>query len=236
MTRSLPASLSQSFESIALFRCLPPDTVARIQARCNWKHYEPGELILDDLDQSDEVFFITDGEVRVSKYSIDGKAITFSDLGAGEMFGEIAALDGAPRSASIEARTRCCIASLSGLAFLDILKSEPAAAMELLRRLAVKIRALTTRIYEFSSLDVANRTRAELLRLASLAPRKGMSASIAPVPTHAEIASRISTHREAVTREINRLSKLGILERQAGVLVVKDINRLEDMVHEASGE
>ena len=100
----------------------------------------------------------------------------------------------------------------------------------------IKIRELTNRVYEFSSLDVANRTRAELLRLALAGHRQGRSAKIAPAPTHAEIASRVSTHREAVTREINRLSKLGILERQGGALIVKDIERLEDMVHEASGE
>ena len=236
MTRTSPTSFAQSFEKIALFRHLPPESVARVQSYCNWKHYEPGELILDYLDQSDEVFFITEGEVRVSIYSMQGKAVTFSDLTVGEIFGEIAAIDGAPRSASIEARTRCCIASMSGKAFVNVLKSEPFAAMELLRHFAVKIRALTNRVYEFSSLDVANRTRAELLRLARLAPRQGRSASIHPVPTHAEIASRISTHREAVTREINRLSKLGILERQVGALMVKDIERLEDMVQEASGE
>lgn len=236
MSRSPPMSFSQSFEKVSLFHCLPPESVARIQALCKWKRYEPGELILDYLDQSDDVFFITEGEARVSLYSMQGKAITFSDLVAGETFGEIAAIDGAPRSASIEARTACCIASMSRPAFLQMLKSEPLVALELLKHLVEKIRALTTRVYEFSSLDVANRTRAELLRLARLAPRHGKSASIAPIPTHADIASRISTHREAVTREFNRLSKLGVIERQGGALVVKDIGRLEAMVQEASGE
>jgi CRP/FNR family cyclic AMP-dependent transcriptional regulator len=236
MTRSPAASFSQSFERIALFRGLPSESVARIQMRFKWKHYEPGELILGYLDQTDEVFFITEGEARASIYSVQGKAVTFCDLAAGELFGEIAAIDGAARSASIEARSRCCVASMSGPAFLEMLESEPLVAIELLRQLVRKVRALTTRVYEFSSLDVANRTRAELLRLARLAPRQGRTASITPVPTHAEIASRISTHREAVTREINRLSKLGIVQRQGGALLVKDIERLEDMVEEASGE
>jgi CRP-like cAMP-binding protein len=236
MTRSSATSSIPFFERIALFHCLAPDTVARIQQRCNWKNYEPGTLILDYLDQTDEVFFITDGEVRVSIYSADGKAITFSDLQAGEMFGEIAAIDHGRRSASIEARTRCCIASMSGPAFVAVLESEPAVAFELLRRFASKIRELTNRVYEFSSLDVANRTRAEIVRLARLASQKGQSAKIEPAPTHAEIASRISTHREAVTREINRLSRLGILERHGTALIVKDLERLEYMLHDAGGE
>lgn len=236
MTRTPPLLLSQSFEKIALFRYLAPELLARLRALCTWKYYEPGELILDYLSPSNDVFFIVEGEARVRIYSIQGKAVAFSDVTAGEIFGEIAAIDGAPRSASIEARTRCCIASMSGPAFLATLKAEPTAATELLRHFAIKIWELTNRVYEFSSLDVANRTRAELLRLALAGQRQGRSAKIAPAPTHAEIASRVSTHREAVTREINRLSKLGILERQGGALIVKDIERLEDMVHEASGE
>ena len=236
MTRSLAASPSHAFEKIALFKELSKNSLQRIQSRCAWRTYEPGEVIMDYLDQSDDVFFVADGEARASIYSVDGRAITFSDIAAGDCFGEIAAIDGAPRSASIEARTRCSIASMPKSAFLDVLKSEPQAALSLLRHFVVLIRALTTRIYEFSALDVANRTRAELLRLARLSPRQGQSASISPIPTHAEIASRISTHREAVTRELNALSKLGIVERRGGALVVKDLERLALLVNDATGE
>ena len=76
-----------------------------------------------------------------------------------------------------------------------------------------KIRALTTRVYEFSTLAVKNRIQAELLRLARLASGDGKRARVAPAPTHSEIASRVATHREAVTRELNRLARLGLIER-----------------------
>lgn len=109
-------------------------------------------------------------------------------------------------------------------------------AQALLPQLVTKIRALTTRVYEFSTLAVKNRIQAELLRLANLACTEGKSARIVPAPTHVEIASRVSTHREAVTRELNRLCKIGITERQGSALLVKDIERLAEMVHEATGE
>ena len=99
-------------------------------------------------------------------------------------------------------------------AFQELLQTEPKVAQALLPQLVTKIRALTTRVYEFSTLAVNNRIQAELLRLASLAPREGKSAHIVPAPTHVEIASRVSTHREAVTRELNRLSRIGIIERK----------------------
>jgi len=91
-------------------------------------------------------------------------------------------------------------------------------------------------VFELSTLHVNNRIQAEVLRLASLAPREGTSVRIVPAPTHVEIASRVSTHREAVTREINRLSRLGIIERRGNTLLVKDVDRLAKIVHEATGE
>ena len=196
----------------------------------------PGESIVDYLDQSDEVFFIISGEVRVTIYSLAGKVVSFRELGPGEVFGEYPAIDRGPRSASVEARTSCLVASLPGTAFRNLIESEPAVAQAMLPQLVMKIRALTTRVYEFSTLAVSNRIQAELLRLASMAARDGKRVRISPVPTHTEIASRVSTHREAVTRELTRLSRIGLIERERNALLVKDVERLAEMVHAATGE
>jgi CRP-like cAMP-binding protein len=117
-----------------------------------------------------------------------------------------------------------------------MLKSKPEMASAVLQYLVGKIRALTNRVYEFSALAVNNRVQAEILRLARLAPREGKGARIAVAPTHTEIASRISSHREAVTRALNQLARMGIIERQGRALVVKDIDRLDTMVREVKGE
>lgn len=225
-----------SLKGIAVFTGLSPASIEQIERRCAWKHYAPGEPILSYLDGSDDVFFIALGEVRVTIYSTAGKAVSFRELGSGEIFGEFPAIDGGPRSASVEARTNCLIASMPGSSFRELLNSEPGLAQALLPRLTKTIRALTTRVYEFSTLAVNNRIQAELLRLASLGRRNGKSARIVPAPTHVEIASRVSTHREAVTRELNRLSRIGIIERRGGTLLVTDADRLAAMVHDASGE
>ena len=225
-----------SLKGIAIFAGLPADAVERIQRRCAWRRYAPGEPIVDYLDASDDVFFIAVGEVRVTIYSSVGKAVSFRELAAGEIFGEFPAIDGGSRSASVEARTSCLITSMPGSSFRELLQSEPGLAQALLPRLVRTIRALTTRVYEFSTLAVNNRIQAELLRLATLGPRQGKSARIVPAPTHVEIASRVSTHREAVTRELNRLSRIGIIERRGGTLLVKDVDRLAGMVQSATGE
>jgi len=235
MARSQVTENQHTLGRIAIFAGLPQAGLQRIDRRCSWRRYEPAEAIVDYLDASDDVFFIALGEVRVTIYSSAGKAVSFRELGTGALFGEYPAIDGGP-SASVEARTSCLVASMPGASFRELLQAEPGVAHALLPRLVKTIRALTTRVYEFSTLAVKNRIQAELLRLASLGPREGKSARIVPAPTHVEIASRISTYLEAVTRELNRLSKIGIIERRGGTLLVKDVDRLAQMVHDATGE
>jgi CRP-like cAMP-binding protein len=219
-----------------MFSALPPDALEAVQRECSWRRFEPGESILAYLDQSDDVCFVVEGEVSVTIYSVAGKAVSFRNLGSGSTFGEYAAIDGAPRSASVEARTSCVIASMPASAFRKLLETESVVAQALIRELVRNIRGLTKRVYEFSTLAVNNRIQGELLRLANLAPREGKAALIVQAPTHSEIASRVSTHREAVTRELNRLARLGIVGRQDKALVIRDVNRLAAMLHEMTGE
>jgi CRP-like cAMP-binding protein len=118
--------------------------------------------------------------------------------------------------------------------FHDVLQSHPAVLFAALRHLTTQIRALTERVFEFSTLAVRNRVHAELVRLAR--DHGGSEALIRPAPTHSEIASRISTHREAVTRELSRLEGLGIIAREGRTLRVKDLARLEAMVEDFAAD
>lgn len=236
MARSQLTEWGHSLAGIDVFSGLEAEALKDIERRCTHRRYEPGEPIVSHLDTSDDVFFLVSGDVRVTIYSLDGKAVSFRDLGPGAVFGEYPAIDGGPRSASVEAKTSCLIASMPATTFRELLQTEPRVAQSLMSQFAKTIRALTTRVYEFSTLAVNNRIHAELLRLASSAPRRGSAAHIAPAPTHIEIASRIGTHREAVTRELNRLSRIGLIDRQSGAIVVKDVDRLAEMVHDVTGE
>ena len=236
MTRFKFKQPNYSLSRIAILATLSKESLEKLERRCAWRRYERGEPIVVYLDASDDVFFIVSGEVKVTIYSRAGKAVSFSFMGPGEVFGEYPAIDRGPRSASVEARTSCLVAVLPAEAFRELLRIEPSVAQALLPRLVKKIRTLTTRVYEFSTLAVKNRIQAELLRLARLTPGVGKRARITPAPTHSEIASRVATHREAVTRELNRLARMGLIERTSGALVVEDVERLAELVQTATGE
>jgi CRP-like cAMP-binding protein len=95
------------------------------------------------------------------------------------------------------------------------------------------IRTLNERVVEFSTLGVKDRIHAELLRLAQAGRIVEGSGRISPPPTHAEIAARISTHREAVTRELKKLEREGIIEKTKGSIVIIDIEKFEKVVSNA---
>ena len=218
------------------FRRPPSENSRAHSARLFLAALRAGESIVDYLDASDDVFFITAGKARVTIYSHAGKAVSFGELVPGEVFGEYAAVDHRPRSASVEARTSCLIASMPAAAFRELLETEPTVTLAVLTQLVRRTRSVTRRVYELSTLHVNTRIQSELLRLASLAPRDGKSACIVPAPTHVEIANRVSTHREAVTREFNRLLQIGIIERRGDSLLVSDVDRLAEIIHDATGE
>jgi len=236
MERSQHMKTDRSLSGVSLFAGLEPRGLAQIEERCVWRSYGAGEWIVKYLDSSNNVFFVASGEVRVTIYSPLGKAVSFCDLGSGDVFGEYAAIDGQSRSASVEAHSKCLVASMSAAAFLKLLQTEPSVNRELLLKLVKTIRTLDRRVFEFSTLAVNNRIRSEILRIAKLSQRKGKCAHLVPAPTHVEIASRVSTHREAVTRELTRLANLGILKREGHALIINDVDRLELMIHDATGE
>jgi CRP-like cAMP-binding protein len=131
--------------------------------------------------------------------------------------------------------TESLVACVSAEVFWEILRAYPDAAALVMKQLARSVRALTERVFEFSALAVRNRVHAELLRLAHHHMVSENAALIRPAPTHADLASRISTHREAVTRELNKLSRDGLIERQPGALAILDVERLASLVQNVVG-
>jgi CRP/FNR family cyclic AMP-dependent transcriptional regulator len=216
-----------------LLQGVDAERIQDLDRRCRWRTFEPDERILNLDDSGRDVFFIVRGEVRVTVFSETGKTVIMRDLKTGDQFGEYAAIDGAPRSASIVAMTRTMVAVVPQEMFLSLLSDYPALALTVMRTMSSAIRALNERVVEFSTLGVRNRIHAELLRLGRDGRQVENTARISPPPTHAEIAARISTHREAVTRELKQLERQGLLEKTRGALVVKDVEELGRMVDDA---
>ena len=232
----MASKFDSALDEIFIFREISSEQRAAIARDCRWRRVEANEQIVGRLKPTTEVYFVVQGHLRAGIVSSSGKTVTYYDVGPGELFGEFAAIDGAARSADVYALDDAFIGALSAEQFQTVLKNHPTVAMALFRRLIHFIRELNERIFEFSALSVNNRIHAELLRHAYFSGVEGNMAKIEPSPTHADIAARVSTTREAVTREISALTRSGILKKEKHALVINDIAQLHDALTREVGE
>jgi CRP-like cAMP-binding protein len=215
---------------IALFADLPDDRLSRINELCRWQDFQAGQQIIDHLDRTTDCFLIASGSVRAIVNSVTGKEIAFRDCSAGEVVGELSALDGRPRSASVTALSDARIARLSSAHLWDILRHHPEAAAALIRKLIALVRDLSDRVVAISAMPVGPRVQAEVLRIALAVGVVENRAVILSAPTHDEIASRVAARREAVTREMSRMAEAGVISRRGRELIVNDIAALRKSV------
>ncbi len=213
-----------------LLQGVPADVTARVASTCTWREFRQGQEVFGQDSANRDVFFVVDGRVRVTFIAPSGREISFRDLGPGATFGELSAIDGLPRSASVVALADSVLASVSRDQFRDLLRASPVVAERVMLNLAALVRSLTDRVVEFSTLAVQNRIQAELVRVAREAGVVDNRATIAPAPKHTDVANRVATNREAVAREFSRLAREGVVERRRGMLAVLDVRRLAEMV------
>ena len=225
----------RTLAGIGLFAGLEPSQIDELGRRCAWRRYPAGQEIVGHDEPSTAVYFVVGGGVRATVYTASGKQVSFRDIGGGEFFGELGAIDGQPRSASVVALKDSLVASMPAESFRGALTQFAPASSAILLHLTAQVRVLSERVVEFSALAVNNRIHAELLRLVKDHATGDNEGEIDNPPTHAEIASRTATHREAVSREMNYLDRAGVIERHTGKLIVRDVGRLASMVEKVMG-
>ncbi|WP_181705154.1 Crp/Fnr family transcriptional regulator [Chthonobacter rhizosphaerae] len=214
--------------ALPLFRSLSEADLAAAARHVRIDRHDEGQWIVAHEDEDREVHAVVSGRVRVMIFG-ETRELILGDLEAGAVFGDMSAIDGRPRSASVIALEPVTVATLPAAVFLDLIHRHPSVCDGVLRLLVARIRDLDHRVHELASLTVAERVRMELLRLARPVtgrPRTG----VVPDVTHAEIAARIGTHREAVTRELGALARDGLIVKEAGRIVVADVLALSGRV------
>ncbi|MGH6923302.1 MAG: Crp/Fnr family transcriptional regulator [Propylenella sp.] len=216
----------------SFLRGLEADDRAALEERWSVRHYDRKTMIIAHDEESRDVFFVLEGRARATVYSEGGKAVAFRDIETGGIFGELAAIDGGTRSASVVALDPVRVATLPEAAFRELVTSRPGLAWALLKHLTLQVRHMTERVYEYSTLIVRQRLIRELLRLAERADGQEVPAEISPAPTHFDLASRISTHREAVSREMSALARRGLIEKRGKRLILKRPDKLEELCGE----
>lgn len=217
----------------AVLNTLSPEVLDEVLSSCKVRTFEKNEQIVRQMDTDNNIYFIESGGLGVAMFSDSGREVFYSELEAGDNFGELSAIDGGPRSASVTALCKSTLTVMPFATFHDLMHKSTSVNITLLKQQAGRIRRLTERVYEFSTLYVDDRIRAELLRMAHKYIDLDGVARIPSPPTHAQLANRLSCNREAVSRELKRLENRGIMYKKGGRWIIPDCEILQKMVDDA---
>lgn len=219
-----------SLNVIPLFKDMEPAMAERYARSCFWKDYGEFELIIDVEDESTDVRFLLSGSVRIIHRIAVGKEVILGEMEAGDFFGEISAIDSEFRSANATTLTRTRICIMPQKVFMEILQNDYDVNCKVLRVLTQRIRSLNLRLAEHSFLQAKHRLYSELLRLSKQRPGHEGQRSVSPPPIQRELADRIGTRREVVSRELNSLEREGVIEKTRGAIVIIKVGELQDRI------
>ncbi len=215
-------SITERLADLKVFESLEHQDLQSIAALFSLISFSRDQSILSHGELTSSVYFLTAGKVRATLYSPAGRAVSYQELLPGEMFGELSAIDHLPRSTHVIGLSEGECLVITGSDFFAIMSRYPAITQAVLLKMAGLVRFLCDRLYEFATLSVAERLRAELLRLARQTEHEDNQPVVIDMPTHEELANRLATHREAITRELGYLEKHGIVSKQRNKVTILD--------------
>lgn len=229
-TKSSAPTVERTLRAFSLLEGLPEADLKGLESRCRWRVYEKGQTILDKGATSRDVFFVLRGSVAVVTFSPTGKEVTLATVKPGESFGELAAIDEQPRSASVTAIEKSELCIMPPDIFIELVRTNAVVSFHLLQRMARLVRQSGLRIMELSTLQAAQRVYAELLRMAQPEAAVPGLWVVRPLPPMHEIAGMTSTTRETVNRAISQLYPSGLLKRKGRNLYLMDRSKMEELV------
>src|SRR5215469_14466881 len=221
-----PSERRQLFAGHALFGKLPPDDLDALLRHARVERYPAGRVIFEKGSPGRSMMAIIQGHVRISTPSPAGPDIVLTILPAGQVFGEIALLDGADRTADATAVTDCELLVLDHRDFVPFLERRADLCLLLLRLLCQRLRH-TDRAFEeamFGRLE--GRIAMTLVRLAHGAPSRD-DGGIALRITQQELAGMVGAARESVNKQLHVWQKEGVLKLGKRLIEIADIEALE---------
>lgn len=213
--------LREFLRKVPLFDCLDEAELESLAALTVARTYDKGQMIILADDVGESFFMIRQGEVKISIVHEDGREMIFSMLGPGQVFGELALLDGRPRSANVVALRDSELVSLRRRDFLQLLCDKPGVATAMLAELASRLRLMDEKIEGLALWDVTSRVSRTLVQLAAdLGVETAEGMRLDNRPTHQQLANMSGTTRETVTRVLNRLEEQGYVRSCGRSLVI----------------
>jgi CRP-like cAMP-binding protein len=222
------SAFEESLARTPFFAGLDEADLERVAAGTRTRRFRRGEVIFHAGDPGDALFIIVSGEVKISLPSDEGDEAILATLREGDVFGELALLDGAPRSATASALVPTEAVVLPRDRFRELIATVPAVRDVLLASLAGELRRLTTHVEDLHFLDMTGRLAAKLVRLAREAGPTGNQSGIRlrATLTQAELASMVGCTRQSVNKLLGQFSDDGLVRVDRDGIYILDMDGL----------
>lgn len=204
------------------FASLGAEAVEAIASLCVTRSLGTGQSLFLKGDPGDALFALRRGQVRITSETEDGRRTTLNMLGPGDVFGEVALLDGQPRTASARASEPTELFVILRRDLLSLLERRPTIAVQLIELLCARIRWMSARTEEASFLSLERRL---VRRLIGLCEDYGDEITV----SQEELAAFVGATRESVNRQLQVWKRAGLIALGRGRIHVLDIGRLDGL-------
>jgi len=196
------------------------EVLARSASR---RRYRRGEIIFQKDDPGNSLFIVARGNVRIYVPSAQGADLTLAVLGPGNFFGDLALLDGRPRSASAAALSDTNVVILERSDFVAVIQTRPKAVMSILAVIVSRLRETDEMASDLAFLDVGGRLAKKLLDLAATnGVRRSDGLLLDMALTQEELANMIGVTRESVNRNLSLFRRIGLVAKEGRRFVLRD--------------
>lgn len=222
---------SEDLRFIHLFEGCSPEVLEAIASQMSLRSHPVNQAILLQNDWGNAVYFILDGWVKIRTHDLEGREVTLTILGPGEIFGEMAALDEVPRSTDVIALTATKVSCWSAQHFLAFLAAKPQVGIRLAQLMSRRLRQINRRLQLREASSTA-RVADVLLFLAESRGRVSRAGVEIPNLPHRELSSLSGLARETVTRVLSKLEQEEIIQRDRNrdILCIPQLDLLEKLI------
>lgn len=203
-----------------LLGTLEPAALRELLAKARTRRFAAGETVFRKGDAGDGLYGVLDGGIVVTVESEAGKELILNRFGPGDLFGEIALLDGQGRTATAVAREPSVLLFIARQVFLPFIEARPKVAVRMIALLCERLRRTTQLVEDSTFLNVPGRLAKQLAALAAGHATEG--AFDLPI-SQDELARTLGVSREIVSRQLSIWKKAGLVELRRGHIVVRDI-------------
>ena len=225
---AVPLNATTIIARNSLFRGLPEQTIAQIAALASRRTYKADTVVVMRGDPGDALYGVITGRVRISASGAGGKEIFLNIMEPGDAFGEIALLDGQPRSAAATTITPTELMIIRREDFLALVKREPQLAVHLIELLCKRVRWTSEQSEDSSLLSVPARLAKRLLSLASSHGRKTTAGAQLKI-TQEDLAQFLGLSRQIVNKYLQTWKKQGWITLGRGSVVLENERALREL-------